>query len=568
MRKKDTQKFFSRKLCFILLYNIIFTTSLFSQIINDIQVIHQNHWIYDALETLEVSTGVAIHSEVRPMTVGQLKFNLERIPYETLSTTGQKLYDKAHNFLYTNGSLLKNDALKLSSNLKTTPEGYYKSNPEISWTHNYYFEDNFITVPLDIGISNYVSLGTELFLGKTFSSMQDPHNYTNLPISNSLNTMTHNVQFIFPRFSYSSVGATFRDWGINFIVGKEGQSIGRTELGSIIYNDTFETDTFFQLNLFTKQFKYTLHTIQIETYRYLYLHQIDFSLFNKLKIGIIEGSLIRDNFELRYLNPLMIMHSFIGWKQYSTPKETEFYRESRFCAYLAFMFDYMPIKNLRIYGLYAQNEMQTASEKQSDYGKVIPDSLGGQLGIEYLLPDSHDGYWKFNAEGIYTSPFLYLKHTPESSLVRKTYDLTSTYYSWIGTPYGPDTIAAQVGFSYTHLSGWDVGIDYIFAADGSTDFSIFEDKNKDGYYTYYPETQYRNHCTTLEEAIAQARYMGLTGIPEYRNDIVIKGSYAFLDNLSLKGQMIYTFIFNNKHTNGNFQQGIELSLALKYQIQP
>lgn len=32
--------------------------------------------------------------------------------------------------------------------------------------------------------------------------------------------------------------------------------------------------------------------------------------------------------------------------------------------------------------------------------------------------------------------------------------------------------------------------------------------------------------------------------------------------------MIYTFIFNNKHTNGNFQQGIELSLALKYQIRP
>jgi len=49
---------------------------------------------------------------------------------------------------------------------------------------------------------------------------------------------------------------------------------------------------------------------------------------------------------------------------------------------------------------------------------------------------------------------------------------------------------------------------------------------------------------------------------------MLKGSYHILENLRLKGKCAYTFVFNNRHSEGNFQQGVELGLALTYSLNP
>lgn len=107
---------------------------------------------------------------------------------------------------------------------------------------------------------------------------------------------------------------------------------------------------------------------------------------------MVEGSLVHAPFELRFLNPLMIMHSFAGWTEYVTPEENERYAEGHFCAIMSFTFDFTPIKNLRIYGIYNQIEMQLGGEKKSYIGQSYPDSIGGQLGVEFIIPDQHKGY--------------------------------------------------------------------------------------------------------------------------------------------------------------------------------
>lgn len=55
---------------------------------------------------------------------------------------------------------------------------------------------------------------------------------------------------------------------------------------------------------------------------------------------------------------------------------------------------------------------------------------------------------------------------------------------------------------------------------------------------------------------------------EYKNQLTLKGSYHILENLKLSGVCVYTLVFNNKHLTDNFQQGLQLSLAATYNLNP
>ena len=94
---------------------------------------------------------------------------------------------------------------------------------------------------------------------------------------------------------------------------------------------------------------------------------------------------------------------------------------------------------------------------------------------------------------------------------------------------------------------------------------LFSQKNKDGFYTYYPSVKFDREGKE-DEAVSLATNMWLHGTPEIKNEIIIDGSYRILDNLSLSGQFIYTFVFNNKNTLDNFAQGVELAFALRYEM--
>ncbi len=559
--------------------------------INDTQLIRQDHWVYDAVAKLSIEAAIVNFTELTPLTVGELKFYLAEIPEHSLSPAGQELYQRVYRFLYTDGSWFQgrlsqktgfsDSALKFSADLRLNPEGYYKSNADIGWTHRYYFADNLLTVPVRVGISDYLSLGADIFLGMNYGGIQRHNNYSNLPIPDD-GTSTH--EFLWPKFAYGVAGATFNGWGVNAVVGKEGMSIGRTETGSILYNATFETDSYIQLNAFTRSFKYSLDTVQVSKDKYLYLHHFDVRLFKKFRLGMIEGSLVDGPFELRFLNPLMTMHSFAAWTEYDTEAEDKIYGDAHFCAILAFTFDFTPIRNLRIYGIYNQIEMQLPGEKQSFEGQSYPDSIGGQLGVELIVPDRHMGYWTAVVEGVYTSPFLYLKQSPDWSLVRARNDQLNSsrnpIYSWMGSPFGPDTLAGKLAVSYEKPGKWSVGLDYLFAAQGTNDTSLFSRKVKkpvilddgtkvDGeWYDYYPRVQINTGTATEQEAAALARNMGLTGTLEYKNQLTLQGSYHILENLKLSGRCVYTFIFNNRHLADNFQQGVELALALTYNLNP
>ena len=136
--------------------------------------------------------------------------------------------------------------------------------------------------------------------------------------------------------------------------------------------------------------------------------------------------------------------------------------------------------------------------------------------------------------------------------------------SWIGTPFGPDSLGGQLSAEYKYLDKWSAELSYLFMAHGENSYGIFSQKttiNGREFYDYYPAAKYRLGELSADEAAAIARSWALTGVVQYTNRITAHGSYKFNEHFSIEGQVIYTFIFNNNSILNNFQHGIEAGIA-------
>lgn len=579
-----------------LFLSLFLSLNVFAYDTNDTQFVKQGNWIYDALYILQNECKITSFIETTPISVGELKFYLNQIKYEKLSDNSKILYDKINSYLYTQSAIMKLDDFVLDFNLKLNPEFYFKRNTNnnlgednyIDWTFDYYYKDNIFTVPVFLGFSNYVTIESDMSYGKNFGASQDPYAFTNFPINDKMTQM----EFLWPRYAYGSTGFFGENWGCTFAIGKEGLTIGNTRLGSIIYNNTFETDCYAQLNIFSKYFKYSLDSIQVDNLKYLYLHQLSFRPFECFKFSAIEGSQINGPYQLRYLNPLMIMHSYSSWIENVTDTERDYYGENNFCAYLAFCFDYTPFSNLRIYGLFAQNEITFAKDKNA-LASYAPTSIGFQFGVDYLIPLKESSYLTFNLEGIYTSPWLYIKQTPYSSLYRQRLDNLNDdnnngagkyICSWIGSPYGPDCCGFDFNFNYKKIDKFSFGFDYEFIMHGKNGFDMFYDPNnfedingeticllypypKNYYYTEGPGASESNAQQMRDECYESSTNLWISGDPVFLNRFTLQMQYLFTKNLSIDAKVVYSMLFLNEHYSSRFGQGIEMDFAFTYNLE-
>lgn len=549
----------------ILIFMLFIRLSIFSASGNSTQIIQSGHWIYDAMEILSTDSKRSYFLTNQPLTVGELKFYLNDISWESLSDSGKILYDKVFSFLTRHDDFFPDYEMRVFANLRVNPEFYWKTNSDIPWSFSYNYKDFAITLPILLGFSDYFTIESDLFLGKNYVAASEPYNFTNIPLGGN------QIEFLMPRFAYGSTGVVFEKWGVSLHVGKEGLQIGNTLLGSVIYNKTFETDSYIQLSLYTNWLKYALDVIQVDHTKFMYIHQLDLRPFKNFTVGVVEGSLLNSSFELRYLNPLMIMHQFGSWTDYDlTDIEARFYGEGHFCAYLGFTFEWTPVRHLRVYGMYAQNEILDFGGSRTDSALSVPDSIGAQFGAQYNIPLNH-GFLKTYVEAVYTSPYLYIKQSPDWSLYRHRQDMQTRSYidTWLGSPLGPDCFAIGFKTEYESSGKWKSGAGYVFKVHGENNarlFSLYDDEL--GIYQYYPWTKYQlaeNDDGRLS-ARDEARNMWMSGIPEYINMISLFGGYSVLSNLEISAQFIYTFIFNNGNVKGRYAHGAEFSLAVTYQL--
>lgn len=580
------KKFNLKKIIIITSFVVIYNLKIYSQIYNPQQLIPANHWIYDAIYYLQLESKQISLLDNSPISVAEINMFLKSIDFYNLSSSGKDLYYKIQNYLYDSKSLFSFGPVKVNLKLKLSPSFLFKTNPNIDWSFatdytgeqngidsgygsvSNYMENEFVSpifsVPISISFDKYAMIYAEPFLGKSYWAMSEPDNISNIPMSGS------DMDFLNPRNAFFSSGYTFNWWGINLHIAKEGLEIGRTTTGSVIYNSNFETDAYIQLSFFAPKFKFNMDVVEIQKNKYMYLHQFEFSIFNRIKLGLVEGTLVDGPFEIRFLNPLMIMHSFNAWDEYYTPFEKQVYGEAHISQYLGVTLDIIPFKNARIYSLYAMNELQTLTELGSVSSDSIPDSFSFQLGMEYNIPLKNSLNWlSFSIEGVYSSPFMYIKQGADWSLYRERFNMHSysniPICSWIGTPFGPDAIGGKFEITYNQINKIKIDFGYLFVAHGINSFNLFDKKiivydengNPVEIYGYYPSVLYRNKKINSEDAENVGRNHFLTGIIQYTNELSLQGKYVINKNIELNSKLSFIFIFNHKNIPNNFECGVE-----------
>lgn len=579
-----------RFICVLLLVSSV-TLHAFSQVINDTQIFNPDSDIYLTAKQLQMETQVFFFTQNTPISAGELKMYLKQIDYASLSEQAKVFYDELDSRLNRKVNLLTEDVVQFYINPRVTVEGYYKSNENIPWTNYTYFKDNVLSAPTSIGFGNLFSIQSDFFLGKNYIAMQKDDNFTNIPLK------IKDFEYFFPTYAYGSTGKTFDNWGYNLHVGKQGKTIGDTLTGSLIFNKTFETDSYTEFSLFSNFLKYSFDLVHVSsnrmdefqgdnTDRFMYLHQYDIRLFKKFKFSVIEGTLVANPLQLRYFNPLVFMHQYGGRADVSTPDSTgkykdnyDIYRETNSCAYFAAMLEFLPVKNTRFYTLFSQVELQLPYERAQARGRYYPNSIGVQSGAEYNLYLKDKSVLNFAAEGVFTSPYLYVKQVPSSSLYRVRTDMQTkqSVYSWIGSPFGPDCLAGQFKINYKPNKKLECEFDYVISAKGNNDFDMFnetyewtESDSKKKAYSYYPSVLYyliqKGYPETYDELYEQAIDLSITGIPVITNQFCLKTSYAITTKLTVNGKCVYTYVVNNNHVKNEKESGVELALSLQYKL--
>ena len=572
-----------KKLFLILTALVLFSSVSFADVYSSQQAIPAGHWIYDALYYMNLEQKKSSTLDNAPLTVAELYLSFQQIDKEKLSDAGKELYEKTENFFERKKFLLDFKGAKFTANAIVNPVGAIRSNSDVDWTYASAYTDDgnyvstsamgtvytqpVIVIPFIVDFGELAYISVEPYAGAgPFWSLTSDFYAINIP------TGKNGAECgMWPINADASFGKSFDGWGASLQFGRQGLQVGRTKTGSVFYNSTFQTDFYTQLNLFSPRLKYTMDVAQVDVNRFYYMHTAEVVPFTWLKLGIMEGTLIDGNFELRYLNPLIFMHTFSGWRQYNSALEEKYYKEAHYCAYFGWSFDITPCPYLRIYGIYAQNEIQSSVELNTDYDYSIPDSYAWQLGTEVSIPVG-SGYLTSSLEGIYITPFCYLKPTKAASLARVRENDADSYglgkiASWIGSPFGPDALGGQLSAGYDLPSKFKAEAAYLFMAHGSNSFGLFDKKKTiDGvdYDSFYPAAMLLQGESA--EKTRAMRTNNLTATVQYTNRISLSGEYYFLKNLSAAASGAYTFVFNNKGQDGVFAHGLEFTLSARYSL--
>lgn len=550
------------------------------------ETVPASSFVYNNLTALKLEAGKADFSDCYPLTIGELKNYLFEIEYNNLSESGKKYYDQIMEY-FNEGSMGFNSSI---FSVKTNPlvnlEGYYKSNDSLTWINDRYTKSPLLEIPAVMTLGDYASFYANLIIAQSKNAMdlKSSYNYINFPWP-----FYERLDVNFPDDTISSVGYNFTDTcGINFSIGSTPRSIGRTLLGSSIMSTFFTGAAYAEFEVYSPDIKLTSGVTQFNVNRYFYTHRSDFRLFNKFTFTVFGGTLVYSPLELRFLNPFTIFHGQFPMRDYASNSN-----DSHDCAVLAFRAEYVPVKNLRLYALYMQDQLQTNMEKMTSPNDPTPNAMGGQVGIESYIPYK-SGSFHLAAEAYYAQPYLYIKQSPNWSLMRTFHeDLINgiTFYEWLGSPYGPDTIAGQIKFGYEVPKKWSVEGSYTFAARGEmSDKAMSALKNLNWGTQFHRNGSLEDSdgnsiddklsssdsaesskswvypTTDDSDYLSKRDLITPTGTAEYVNSICIKASYKITDYLSLSLMPAFKFIFNCGHTKGTFESGAEITLGAKLDL--
>jgi hypothetical protein len=307
----------------------------------------------------------------------------------------------------------------------------------------------------------------------------------------------------------------------------------------MILSETADRLDYTSLVLFTPDIRLSMTPIELAPDRYAYYHTLSIRPARFLSLIFSEAALVHSTLDLRYCNPVMVFHSYAGWRDnYGGPDD-----ESPVGTQLGLSAEIVPFGGFKLYGQFVMNQFQTSYEVDNySTATGIPNSLGGLAGVEYVR-QFRDGYLDSRLEGVYSNPWLYILDNHAVSYYQTRRELVAPegypsreVQSWLGSPYGPDTIAANfsceylvplersIGFSYRFLCKGDNGEKFLAAADDS----------------YYPKS--------AEEAQRQTP----TGELSTQHTVSLFGSCFCTTALETEGKLGYSIFMGTRNAYSCF----------------
>jgi hypothetical protein len=518
---------------------------------NDQQLLPAGHWVYDSLVMLAFETGITSMAVSAPLSMAEIRGNLEDIPYDRLSSQGQQEYRRIVDVTNERWLGVSSKVLSLGIAPSLNPEAFIKTDEDVNWFYDYYKRSPIISMPFRLSAANIFTAETDLYLGQNYWTMAEHDNRVNIPLA------ANAIDANFPKRSSLSAGNSF----FNFHIGMGEMDAGRSQTGNLLLSRYMIGASYAQFSLFSPRIRYSANIIEMNVNKYLYLHRLEFRPLKRLSIAIIEGVMVNAPLELRFLNPFSIFHGMASWRDYADynsgqvgASKDDGYDpdESRVGSSFALHIDVNPWKYIRLYGQFAMNQFQTSYEREnySEAAAAIPNSIAFLGGFESWIPMAKTGYLYLGAEGVYTSPWMYTLQNKGWSYYRSWRELvspdTSEYINnWTGSPFGPDSIAVQakIGWKipgkYAVYAGWRMWI------NGEIDSSIFDNAD------YYP--------STAEEAVVSTP----TGTAVYDNRLFVNGDWDVTPWLNLGSTISAGWIENKDHDSGKNAFSMEFALNAK-----
>ena len=539
--------------CFFLLVNDLFG-SPFDMILTGDPVLED-------LRVLSLESGKPFLSFTPPLSPAELRNFIDTIDESALSQPATEAYYRVLKRLQPQTPLSFSQGIFTGFlNVNAALEGKVRFNSDISWYPRYPKITPFLSFPLRLSFADYVQLYIEPNIAVKPARYGEGIGDVNIPLD-----VYH---FTAPYLPWRAFAAAGGPWW-NFQLGRDRLYWGTSQTGSLTFSDNFPYFDFARLSLFSSSVKYSIIVNQLPlelssdlfplpgepaypggwddpenlrrtTQRYYYLHRLDFSLFNRVSIGIMEGLMVGNSpIEIRYLNPLVIFHSLFSWRDYDKWEPAARDNPGRGDmngSFLSLEINWNIIEPLSFYGQFSMNEFALPAEL-NDQPNQPPNAFGFIAGLQLTKAFNTWGS-VFFLEFIYTDPYLSILSTPFASFIHV--DDQGKYF--IGYPR--DTIAVTLGTRFFNRDTLSFSGRFSWISSG--------EHNRDELkwdWRMSPET--RNERTP-------------SGTAENKLVLSLAAQWKPFSYLSLKGEITGIVSLNNNHNPGINETGGQASLCVGF----
>jgi hypothetical protein len=519
--------------------------------------------ILEDIRFLARETGQSLTSFTPPLSRDEAALFLNNLDTETLSPAGLDAYSRIDAALKP-PTQVTSGFFSLSAHAILTGAARVRTNTNIAWDdYSYHYKDDpaFLAFPVHLFFADAVQLYIEPSL------VRDPTVFDEQDSTFGVNTpyKAEHFDLNIPLRAFIATGGPW--W--NFELGRDRASFGVGHTGNMAVSDTPDYYDMARLSFFSSVFKYSLLISQTPlqlnsaentllapdantpdfnhgglentTNRYLYLHRLDIRLFKKVSIALTEGVMVGNSpLELRYLNPLVVFHSFFSWRDY--PEwNNNVERSSMAGSLFALDVDWAVIPSLAVYGQFVMNELSTQYEADNYAESQAPNATGYLLGLEF----THDfSGWRtvLWGEFMYADPYLYALSSPFASFIwmRRLAEVGSKplRYTWFGHPEGRDTMLFALGSSLSK-GAFEFSADASFALKGEHTIA----------WDWGMGKEYNEQRTP-------------SGSAQRQLTLVLGSVWRVLPHLTLSGRVGGAFIFSDASTdNGGEEYGAFFTLS-------